>query len=332
MVKLAIPRRAIQRHRRTYHEALNACLRAMARDAGKGSVLRAYCLFLGRENRKHSLTISSPRTLWRVIEEEKKFWSRRTASDRALQDNVYASMLNLFDYGKFKSGHVMVPTPDGTNPFSWRPSADGWRFSEFQDMLGITECPYCNADSIERIEVGGRGFGPDIEHYFPQSEFPYLALSLFNLIPACNKCNGRIKKAIVPPFPKCTHPYRDSFHEGAHFTYQHDVAPGNEIVIRDVRLQPVAGELGLRAEAMANLMLLNARYGQHYVNEVKHAIRVKRRRSASRLDRLKRRLPGLTLREMDIADFEFELLPKNINCNRFSKLYLDIVYPNGRRI
>src|SRR5690606_32118753 len=32
-----------------------------------------------------------------------------------------------------------------------------------------------------------------LDHLLPQSEYPYLSLSLFNLVPSCYSCNSKLK-------------------------------------------------------------------------------------------------------------------------------------------
>lgn len=54
--------------------------------------------------------------------------------------------------------------------------------------LGLRTCPYCNKEYI-----GNRGadiMGATLDHFFSKSEFPFFAISLYNLIPSCNTCNS----------------------------------------------------------------------------------------------------------------------------------------------
>lgn len=53
-------------------------------------------------------------------------------------------------------------------------------------------CPYCHLALIDtRMPINGqKGYRPDLDHFYPQGTYPYLALSLPNLIPSCGRCNG----------------------------------------------------------------------------------------------------------------------------------------------
>lgn len=53
--------------------------------------------------------------------------------------------------------------------------------------LGIKACVYCNAD-FTITEEGGQAFY-DIDHWKPQSQYPFLAISFYNMQPSCHTCN-----------------------------------------------------------------------------------------------------------------------------------------------
>jgi hypothetical protein len=78
------------------------------------------------------------------------------------------------------------------------------------NQLKIKACPYCNAQYTVALEDSAKF---QLDHFFPQSEYPYLALSFFNLIPCCANCNLKKKaKDTYKNFP-LIHPYEKSFHE-----------------------------------------------------------------------------------------------------------------------
>lgn len=55
--------------------------------------------------------------------------------------------------------------------------------------LGLTVCPYCNRNYINNR---GDKFSAQMDHFYSKDEYPWLAVSLYNLIPSCGACN-RIK-------------------------------------------------------------------------------------------------------------------------------------------
>lgn len=57
--------------------------------------------------------------------------------------------------------------------------------------LGITVCPYCNRNYINSRDDSS---GCEFDHYYDKQNYPFFALSLYNLIPSCSTCN-RIKNS-----------------------------------------------------------------------------------------------------------------------------------------
>ena len=66
--------------------------------------------------------------------------------------------------------------------------------------LDIKVCPYCNRQYIFNVD-NGRKVSAQFDHFYSKSEYPYLALSFYNLIqccPTCNKAKGETQIAIQP--------------------------------------------------------------------------------------------------------------------------------------
>ncbi|MEO3736283.1 HNH endonuclease [Shewanella baltica] len=75
-------------------------------------------------------------------------------------------------------------------------------------------CPYCNLETISIIQSNNKGkMLLSLDHFYPKSLYPYLALSFYNLIPSCHNCNSNIKQD--KNFTTETHinPYLESFNE-----------------------------------------------------------------------------------------------------------------------
>ncbi len=61
---------------------------------------------------------------------------------------------------------------------------DAYKISNF---IGLKVCPYCNASLTVNIKKNKPRY--QLDHFFPISKYPYLAISFFNLIPSCGQCN-----------------------------------------------------------------------------------------------------------------------------------------------
>lgn len=61
-------------------------------------------------------------------------------------------------------------------------------------------CPYCQISPIDTSvgkKSGDRSYRPQIDHALTKSDFPFLALTLGNLIPSCERCNGSAIKGRI---------------------------------------------------------------------------------------------------------------------------------------
>jgi hypothetical protein len=64
------------------------------------------------------------------------------------------------------------------------------------EELDITVCPYCNRNYVHNVIPNGKNMlrTCELDHFYPKSKYPLLALSFYNLIPSCKTCNQTFKK------------------------------------------------------------------------------------------------------------------------------------------
>lgn len=118
--------------------------------------------------------------------------------------NLDFFLKEIFDYnGSFS----------GINKFKWCRAL-------WAKELDIKVCPYCQRNYITNYhDEGNRNkenkdktrTTADLDHFYPQSEFPYLALSLYNFIPSCPICNSRFKLKASSYNKNVLYPYIESF-------------------------------------------------------------------------------------------------------------------------
>lgn len=83
--------------------------------------------------------------------------------------------------------------------------------------MNINTCPYCNRQYITSYYDQQMKTTADLDHFYPKSKYPYLALSLYNFVPSCQICNSRFKgdkNSIESPH---LYPYEQEFGEDAKF-------------------------------------------------------------------------------------------------------------------
>lgn len=62
---------------------------------------------------------------------------------------------------------------------------------EFYKATGLSVCPYCNSNEIDLYRKKGEDHVTgQLDHFHPKESYPYFALSKFNLVPSCARCNG----------------------------------------------------------------------------------------------------------------------------------------------
>ncbi len=81
--------------------------------------------------------------------------------------------------------------------------------------LKINVCPYCNRQYINTVRpsspVGGTR--ATLDHFLVKSDYPYLGLSFWNLVPSCYSCNSQLRGTRDIGL----HPYVKGFEKILHF-------------------------------------------------------------------------------------------------------------------
>ena len=85
--------------------------------------------------------------------------------------------------------------------------------------LNFNTCPYCNRNYTVTVDRNKKIVRPDFDHFFPQSRYPLLALSFFNLIPCCPICNRTLKGNKKMEINTHIHPYLEGFGQVLRFNY-----------------------------------------------------------------------------------------------------------------
>lgn len=79
------------------------------------------------------------------------------------------------------------------------------------ESLNVLVCPYCNRQYTFTVDSTLK-IRPQFDHFYPKSQYPYLALSFYNLIPCCPVCNHiKGEKKIEQ------NPYISGFNNNCHF-------------------------------------------------------------------------------------------------------------------
>lgn len=69
----------------------------------------------------------------------------------------------------------------------------------FINDIALNTCPYCNRNYIYTVNKR-KVVKPEIDHFYPESKYPILAVTYSNLIPSCQSCNGLGAKGKSDPY------------------------------------------------------------------------------------------------------------------------------------
>jgi 5-methylcytosine-specific restriction endonuclease McrA len=117
------------------------------------------------------------------VEKRYEIKKRGWSDDKVEKWTVEKILKEYFGYDDFEKGCIQNEDVDKDEC----ENKTKWSAYTFTRMLNIDVCPYCGRQYVFTISDGnGR---PQIDHYYPQSEYPFLSCSLYNFIPSCPQCN-----------------------------------------------------------------------------------------------------------------------------------------------
>lgn len=136
-----------------------------------------------------------------------------------------------------------------------------WSAYSLVEAMSGRICPYCQLHHINyHMPASKRGFSlrPPLDHFLPKSRYPFLAVSLGNLVPCCSQCNSSVKLAIDPREKSVLHPRSALVVGRIEFSAKGSVPRKIGGVANDVRI--VAYSSDPAVERHIHLFKLNERY------------------------------------------------------------------------
>lgn len=162
--------------------------------------------------------------------------------------------------------------------------------------LNRSSCTYCNRIYTSTIinRKGKKIIRTTLDHWFPKTDFPLLALSFFNLIPACSNCNSSVKGATNFNLNDHIHPYVDmNQNEEFIFNYRFNSSLSNyRIYFQDVN------SLNSKARNTLKGMYIDEMYNSHQ-SELGDLIKIKKNYSKSYIKSIEK-LFGNTLTKEEV--------------------------------
>ena len=148
---------------------------------------------------------------------------------------------------------------------------ESYRENKLRDLacfLNIKSCPYCNISYTLFAENGpnynNMGNLFQFDHFYGKKEYPFLSMSLYNLIPSCAVCN---QKKSATPLSLNFHPYLKGINKQFHFKVENPLplifgAKKDKINI-DLELENKAEANKTELEDYDKLFDIKLRYSRH---------------------------------------------------------------------
>ncbi len=134
----------------------------------------------------------------------------------------------------------------------------------FVTKHNLKTCPYCNMGYIlisQRDKNKRNGLRPEIDHFFPKSVYPYLAMSFYNLIPCCMVCN-HTKKTKDTFKDNLLSPYEID-DNAVKFTYRPSKVNFNQVQKRHFKFQTFSIKVITNDKNSNSYFKLDKLYAQH---------------------------------------------------------------------
>jgi hypothetical protein len=186
--------------------------------------------------------------------------------------------------------------------------------------LQVRSCIYCNRNYTitHRKENEGRLMNPQLDHWFPQSKYPLLQISFYNLIPSCDICNSRVKKDVLFNLEQHFHPYQVE-QEKIHFSYYPTALPNKYRICFDQ-------ESDEKIKRVSEAMCIDEMYNAH-IPELEDLLLMKQIYSQGYFKTLKNAFPLANINDNDVYRLIFgtEINENKFHLRPLSKFKHDII-------
>lgn len=99
------------------------------------------------------------------------------------------------------------------------------------EKLNVRVCPYCNRNYTIMVDEDTIKVRPEYDHFYPETFYPALILSFYNLVPSCLQCNHlkRVKELDVNPWL--------GYNAGNRPTFKVDISTGDFPAVPNILIE-----------------------------------------------------------------------------------------------
>lgn len=202
--------------------------------------------------------------------------------------------------------------------------------------MGIKTCPYCNRHYITPLYSEKKGsLRADLDHFFAKSKYPYLSMSLYNLVPCCKFCNSSLKNSKDFKYSEYLNPYEYGFENYLKFKYKlskYTLSGNNNQelkIVLESEEEKDSKEIILKAKNNAKCFKLESLYNYH-LDEVRELIKKKLVYNKVYCKELRNRLKkiiGEDISNKKLKEFIYSKVieTEKLHKHTLSKFYKDII-------
>lgn len=210
----------------------------------------------------------------------------------------------------------------------------GWALAK-EINKSLKYCPYCNAETLYAFEwkkdaTTLKMAKSAFDHYFPRARYPFLGLSLYNLIPSCTRCNTAFKGADSHRLTEMAHPYVDDMDEKMRF---HALIVNPALAFQGDE-RGVAGVIFAERNCGAfnpgmlwnKMFKVSESYSALYMKDAALALARAKRFPKMYVEMIARQLKeqGLPVGNLEEQFYNTSFNREQINLNRLAKLIIDL--------
>jgi hypothetical protein len=190
--------------------------------------------------------------------------------------------------------------------------------------LNRRTCTYCNRTYTNTLSTnaGKKIMRPQFDHWYPQTRFPVLAISFYNLIPSCYICNSSIKNDTILDLTMHVHPYLDANQSDE---FQFNYIYRAHLDQYRIFITPLESANTKAFDTMKKLSI-DEMYNTHH-EELKDLIKIKQAYSDEYIKRMQKFFPksGLSPNEIYRLIFGVEIESELLHKRPLSKFKRDIL-------
>lgn len=167
------------------------------------------------EGNNKNIFVGTPAYLHAFIQkvnQKYKAVQRRIEKNQKYANYIYRS----FGYDQFVDSHGLIKESEGTEEavryitlenFDSTEENFKWGAYAYVLSLKIKVCPYCNRNYVLPLYSEDGKMRADLDHFFAKNVYPYLSISIYNLVPSCKYCNSSLKGKREFSYESNFHPF-----------------------------------------------------------------------------------------------------------------------------